>query len=350
LLFLTLTLTLALAYHGHGHGGKENKMAKLNMVEALNMALREEMEQDPRVLVLGEDVGREGGVFRVTDGLQERFGRDRVVDTPLAESGIVGAAFGMAVNGLRPVAEIQFDGFLYPCLDQITNHVGRIRNRSRGRFSCPVVIRAPYGGGIHAPEHHSESPEAIFAHTPGIKVVIPSTPSEARGLLLSSIRDPDPVVFLEPKRIYRAVREEIPEGDAAIPLGKARLVREGKDVTVIAWGAMVREAVTAAEQLTEEKIDAEVIDLRTISPMDTEAIIASVRKTGRAVIVHEAPRTCGLGAEIIAVINEKALLSLQAPVERVTGFDIPVPLPKAEHYYLPNPKRIVIAVRKVARF
>jgi pyruvate dehydrogenase E1 component beta subunit len=262
----------------------------------------------------------------------------------------VGAAFGMAVNGLRPVAEIQFDGFLYPCLDQIANHVGRIRNRSRGRFTCPLVIRAPYGGGIHAPEHHSESPEAIFAHIPGIKVVIPSTPSEARGLLLSSIHDPDPVIFLEPKRIYRAVREEIPEGDAAIPLGKARLVREGKDVTVIAWGAMVREAVTAAEQLIEEKIDAEVIDLRTISPMDTEAVIASVRKTGRAVIVHEAARTCGLGAEIIAVINEKALLSLQAPVERVTGFDIPMPLPKAEHYYLPNPRRIALAIRKAVRF
>ena len=325
-------------------------MAKLNMVEALNLALREEMERDPRVLILGEDVGREGGVFRVTDGLQERFGLDRVIDTPLAESGIVGAAFGMAVNGLRPVAEIQFDGFLYPCLDQITNHVGRIRTRSRGRFTCPLVIRAPYGGGIHAPEHHSESPEAIFAHTPGIKVVIPSLPSEARGLLLSCIRDPDPVIFLEPKRVYRAVREEIPDGDAAIPLGKARLVREGKSVTVIAWGAMVREAVTAAEQLTEEKIDTEVIDLQTISPMDAESIIASVRKTGRAVIVHEAARTCGLGAEIIAVINEKALLSLLAPVERVTGFDIPMPLPKAEHYYLPNPKRIAIAIRKTVRF
>ncbi|MDP2972366.1 MAG: alpha-ketoacid dehydrogenase subunit beta, partial [Deltaproteobacteria bacterium] len=238
-------------------------MAKLNMVEAINLALREEMERDSRVVVLGEDVGREGGVFRVTDGLQEKFGLDRVVDTPLAESGIVGTAMGMALYGLRPIAEIQFDGFLYPCLDQITNHIGRIRNRSRGRFTCPLVIRVPYGGGIHAPEHHSESPEAILAHTPGIKVVIPATPYEAKGLLLSSIRDPDPVIFLEPKRIYRAIREEVPEGDYTIPLGKARLVQEGKDVTVIAWGAMVREALNAAEQMKADKVDVEIIDLRT---------------------------------------------------------------------------------------
>ena len=325
-------------------------MAKLNMVEAINLALREEMERDNGVIVLGEDVGREGGVFRVTDGLQEKFGADRVVDTPLAESGIVGTALGMAIYGLRPVAEIQFDGFLYPCLDQITNHIGRMRNRSRGRFTCPLVIRVPYGGGIHAPEHHSESPEAILAHTPGIKVVIPSTPYEAKGLLLSSIRDPDPVLFLEPKRIYRAIREEVPEGDYTIPLGKARLVQEGKDVTVIAWGAMVREALNAAEQLKGDKIEVEIIDLRTISPMDVEAIVTSIRKTGRGVIVHEAPKTCGLGAEIIALINEKALLSLQAPIERVTGFDIPVPLMKSEHYYLPNPKRIVMAVKKVMSF
>jgi len=325
-------------------------MTKLNMVEAINLALREEMERDNRVVVLGEDVGREGGVFRVTDGLQEKFGPDRIVDTPLAESGIVGTAMGMAVYGLRPVAEIQFDGFLYPCLDQITNHIGRIRNRSRGKFTCPLVIRVPYGGGIHAPEHHSESPEAILAHTPGIKVVIPSTPYEAKGLLLSSIRDPDPVLFLEPKRIYRAIREEVPEGDYSIPLGKARLVQEGKDVTVVAWGAMVREVLNASEQLKGDKISVEVIDLRTISPIDIEAIVNSIRKTGRCVIVHEAPKTCGLGAEIIALINEKALLSLQAPVERVTGFDVPVPLLKSEHYYLPNPKRIVMAVKKVMSF
>jgi pyruvate dehydrogenase E1 component beta subunit len=325
-------------------------MPKLNMVEAINLALREEMERDSRVVVLGEDVGREGGVFRVTDGLQERFGPDRVVDTPLAESGIVGTAFGMAVYGLRPIAEIQFEGFLYPCLDQINNHISRIRNRSRGRFTCPMVIRTPYGGGIHAPEHHSDSPEAILAHIPGLKVVIPSTPYEAKGLLLSSIRDPDPVIFMEPKRIYRAIREEVPEGDYIIPLGKARLVQEGKDVTVIAWGAMVREVLNAAEQLKGDRIELEVIDLRTMSPIDTETIIASIRKTGRGVIVHEAPKTCGLGAEIIALINEKALLSLQAPIERVTGFDIPVPLLKTEHYYLPNPKRIVMAVKKVMNF
>jgi pyruvate dehydrogenase E1 component beta subunit len=330
--------------------GENKVMAKLNMVEAINLALREEMERDGRVIVLGEDVGKEGGVFRVTDGLQEKFGPDRVIDTPLAETAIVATAFGMAMNGLRPVAEIQFDGFLYPCLDQITNHIGRIRNRSRGRFTCPLVIRVPYGGGIHAPEHHSESPEAILAHTPGIKVVIPSTPHEAKGLLLSSIRDPDPAIFLEPKRIYRAIREEVQEGDYTISLGKARLVQEGKDVTVIAWGAMVREALNAAEQMKADKVDVEIIDLRTISPMDVDTIITSIRKTGRAVVVHEAPKTCGLGAEIIALINEKAFLSLQAPIERVTGFDIPVPLLKSEHYYLPNPKRIVTAVKKVMSF
>jgi pyruvate dehydrogenase E1 component beta subunit len=325
-------------------------MAKLNMVEAINLALREELERDGRVVILGEDVGKEGGVFRVTDGLQQKFGGERVVDTPLAELGIVAVAFGMAVYGIRPIAEIQFEGFLYPCLDQINNHIGRIRNRSRGRFTCPLVIRVPYGGGIHAPEHHSDSPEAILAHIPGIKVVIPATPYEAKGLVLSSIRDPDPVIFMEPKRIYRAIREEVPEGDYTIPLGKARLVQEGNDVTVVAWGAMVREVLNAAEQLKGDKIDLEIIDLRTISPIDIETIITSIRKTGRGVIVHEAPKTCGLGAEIIALMNEKALLSLQAPVERVTGFDIPVPLMKTEHYYLPNPKRIVIAVKKVMSF
>ena len=325
-------------------------MAKLNMVEAINLALREEMQRDSTVMILGEDVGREGGVFRVTDGLQEKFGPDRVVDTPLAESGIVGAAFGLAVYGLRPVAEIQFEGFLYPCLDQINNHISRIRNRSRGRFTSPLVIRTPYGGGIHAPEHHSDSPEAILAHIPGLKVVIPSTPYEAKGLILSSIRDPDPVIFMEPKRIYRAIREEVPEGDYSIPLGKARLVQEGKDVTIVVWGAMVREALNAAEQLKADKIEVEIIDLRTISPIDAETIVTSIRKTGRGVVVHEAPKTCGLGAEIIALINEKAFLSLQAPIGRVTGFDIPVPLMKTEHYYLPNPKRIILAVKKVMSF
>jgi len=325
-------------------------MAKLNMVEALNLALREELERDSRVIIFGEDVGKEGGVFRVTDGLQKKFGPDRVIDTPLAELGIAATALGMAIYGLRPVGEIQFEGFLYPCLDQINNHIGRMRNRSRGRFTCPLVIRTPYGGGIHAPEHHSDSPEAILAHIPGIKVVIPSTPYEAKGLLLSSIRDPDPVIFMEPKRIYRAIREEVPEGDYTIPLGKARLVQEGKDVTIIAYGAMLREALNAAEQLKGDKIDPEIIDLRTISPMDVETIVTSIKKTGRGVVVHEAPKTCGLGAEIIALINEKAFLSLQAPIERVTGFDIPVPLMKTEHYYLPNPKKIVMAVKKVMSF
>jgi pyruvate dehydrogenase E1 component beta subunit len=325
-------------------------MPKMNMVEAINLALREEMERDSLVVILGEDVGKEGGVFRVTDGLQAKFGADRVVDTPLAESGIVAVAFGMAVNGLHPIAEIQFEGFLYPCLDQINNHIGRIRNRSRGRFTSPLVIRTPYGGGIHAPEHHSDSPEAILAHMPGIKVVIPSTPYEAKGLLLSAIRDPDPVIFMEPKRIYRAIREEVPEGNYTIPLGKARLIQEGKDVTIVAWGAMVREVLNAAEQLKSDKVEAEIIDLRTMSPIDAETIIASIRKTGRGVVVHEAPKTCGMGAEIIALINEEALFSLQAPVERVTGFDIPFPLMKSENYYLPNPKRIVMAVKKVMSF
>jgi pyruvate dehydrogenase E1 component beta subunit len=325
-------------------------MPKLNMVEALNLTLREELERDSKVIIFGEDVGKEGGVFRVTDGLQKQFGPDRVIDTPLAELAIAATAVGMAVYGLRPIGEIQFEGFLYPCLDQINNHIGRMRNRSRGRFTCPLVIRTPYGGGIHAPEHHSDSPEAILAHIPGIKVVIPSTPYEAKGLLLSSIRDPDPVIFMEPKRIYRAIREEVPEGDYTIPLGKARLVQEGKDVTIIAYGAMLREALNAAEQLKGDKIDPEIIDLRTISPMDVETIVASIKKTGRGVVVHEAPKTCGLAAEIIALINEKAFLSLQAPIERVTGFDIPVPLMKTEHYYLPNPKRIVMAVKKVMSF
>lgn len=325
-------------------------MPKRNMVEAINQGLMEEMERDSSVLILGEDVGTEGGVFRVTDGLQARFGPERVVDTPLAESGIVGVAFGMAVKGIKPIAEIQFMGFLPPALDQIISHVSRIRTRSRGRFTCPMVIRMPYGGGIHAPEHHSESMEAILAHIPGIKVVIPSTPYDAKGLIVSSIRDPDPVLFLEPKRIYRAIREEVPDEEFAIPLGEAKVVREGADVTVICWGAMLREALRAAEIGEKEGINAEVIDLRTISPLDDRAFLDSVRKTGRVVIVHEAPKTCGLGAEIIARINEKALLSLEAPPERVTGFDIVFPLMKMEHLYLPDPDRIMRGIRKVMAF
>lgn len=325
-------------------------MAKRNLVEAINHGLMLEMERDPSVVLLGEDVGKEGGVFRVTDGLQARFGAERVIDTPLAESGIVGVAIGMAVKGLKPVAEIQFEGFLPPAMDQILNHASRIRNRSRGRFTCPLVIRSPWGGGIHAPEHHSDSPEAIFAHTPGLKVVIPSTPYDAKGLILSAIRDPDPVLFFEPKRIYRAIKEEVPDESYTVPLGEAKAVREGKDITVITWGSMVREVLRAADMADKEGIQAEVIDLRTISPMDENTFLESVRKTGRAVVVHEAPPTCGVGAEVIARINEKALLSLQAPVLRVTGFDVIVPLFKLENHYLPSPERILRGIRKAITF
>ena len=325
-------------------------MAKMNMVEAINVGLMDEMESDPSVVVLGEDVGREGGVFRVTDGLQAKFGPDRVIDTPLAESGIVGVAFGLAVKGLKPVAELQFMGFLPPALDQLISHISRIRNRSRGRYTAPMVIRMPYGGGIHAPEHHSESMEAILAHIPGIKVVIPATPSDAKGLIVSAIRDPDPVLFCEPKRVYRAIKEEIPDGENPVPIGEAKVIQEGSDVTAICWGAMVREVLRASEQVKNEGINVEVIDLRTISPMDDETLISSVKKTGRVVIIHEAPKTCGLGAEIIARINEKALLSLEAPVERVTGYDTAVPLMKMESDYLPSPERIIRGIRKVMAF
>jgi pyruvate dehydrogenase E1 component beta subunit len=320
------------------------------MVQAINLALKEEMRKDSRVVVLGEDVGKDGGVFRITENLYDEFGPERLIDTPLSESGIIGIAIGMSVYGLRPVAEIQFMGFIYSAFDQIFSHAARIRYRSRGRYTCPIVIRTPYGAGVKALEHHSERTEAFFCHMPGIKVVVPSTPYHAKGLLTSSIRDPDPVIFLEATRLYRLIKEDVPEGEYTIPLGKARLLQEGKDVTVVAWGAMVRETVNAAEQLKGDNIDLEIIDLRTISPIDVETIITSIRKTGRGVIVHEAPKTCGLGAEIIALINERALLSLQAPIERVTGFDIPVPLMKTEHYYLPNPKRIVMAVKKVMSF
>jgi pyruvate dehydrogenase E1 component beta subunit len=323
---------------------------KRNMVEAIQRGLMEEMERDSTIMILGEDVGREGGVFRVTDGLQARFGEERVVDTPLAESGIIGVAIGLAAKGLKPVAEIQFEGFLPPAMDQIMSHASRLRTRSRGRFTCPLVIRSPLGGGIHAPEHHSESPEAIFAHTPGLKVVLPSTPFDAKGLILSAIRDPDPVLFFEPKRIYRAVKEEVPDDEYTVPIGRANVIREGKDITLISWGAMVRETLRAAEKARGEGIEAEVIDLRTIVPLDEEAVLNSVRKTGRAVIIHEAPRTCGFGAEIAARINEKALLSLEAPVERITGFDTVVPLMKLENHYLPTPERILRGIRKVISF
>lgn len=323
-------------------------MATLNMVQAINAALAAEMERDPSVVVLGEDVGRNGGVFRVTAGLQARFGAHRVVDTPLAETGIVGAAIGMAAAGIRPVAEIQFEGFLQSTLDQLFSHAGRLRNRSRGRFTCPLVVRAPFGGGIRAPELHSDSPEAYYCHTPGLKVVIPSGPADAKGLLLSAIRDPDPVVFFEPKRIYRAFREEVPDADYTVPLGKARILSDGTDVTVVTWGAMVHECLRAIDQLPEE-ISVELLDLRTLSPLDAEAVLESVSKTGRAVVVHEAPKTCGLGAEIAAIIGEGAMFRLKAPVLRVTGYDVPVPFYRLEEHYQPGPERIRRAIEQVVK-
>ena len=325
-------------------------MAVHNIIESVNLALKEEMKRDDRVIVLGEDVGVNGGVFRATVGLLEEFGDNRVIDTPLSENGIVASALGMAVNGLRPVAEIQFMGFVYYILNHIICHAARLRNRTRGRLTAPLVIRAPYGAGIRAPEHHSESTEALFTQIPGIKVVVPSTPKDTKGLLTSAIRDPDTVIFLEPKRIYRAIKEDIPEEEYTIPLGKARMVKEGKDITVICWGAMVRVVETVSEEAEKENIDIEIIDLRTLSPLDKDTIITSVEKTGRALVVHEAPKTCGLGAEIVALINEKALLSLNAPVLRVTGQDIAVPLAKGEDYYIPSVDRILQGLKKIINF
>ncbi len=322
-------------------------MPILNMAQAINLALKQEMKKDKRVVVLGEDVGKNGGVFRITDGLQKLFGEDRVIDTPLSEIGIMGSAIGMAVNGLHPVAEIQFSGFLYSPFDQIISHAARMRTRSRGRFSCPLVVRCPYGGGIRGLELHCESPEVILAHTPGIKVVVPSRPYDAKGLLISAIRDPDPVIFLEPMRVYRAIKEEVPEKEYTIPIGKANIVKEGKDLTVIAWGAMFKYTQDA---LARAEHDVEIIDLRTLSPLDTETIINSVEKTGRCLIVQEAAKTCGLASEVITLINEKALLHLEAPVERITGFDVPYPLYKLEGHYLPDEKRILKGVEKVMKF
>lgn len=326
-------------------------MPKLTLAQALNDALRTEMRLDERVIVLGEDVGVNGGVFRITEGLYQEFGPDRCIDTPLAESGIVGTAIGLAVYGFRPVAEIQFDGFLPPAYDQIINHAARIRNRSRGRFTCPLVVRAPYSGGVRAPEHHSESPEAWFANVPGLKIVIPSNPYDAKGLLIAAIRDPDPVLFLEPKSIYRAFREEVPEGDYTVPLGQARVVREGTDMTVIAYGAMLRVALEAAEQAEREHgWSCEVIDLRTLAPLDRDTVIASVQRTGRCVIVHEAPRTMGFAAELIALINEHALLHLQAPVVRVTGWDVPTPMAAREDHFFPRSDRVLAGMRRAMEF
>ena len=320
-------------------------MPKLNMVQAINLALKEEMQRDNSVVMLGEDVGRDGGVFRTTEGLYNEFGAERVIDTPLSESGIIGAAVGMAVYGLKPVAEIQFMGFIYAAIDQIFSHAARIRYRSRGRYTCPVVIRTPFGAGVKALELHSESTEAFFCHMPGIKVVIPSTPYHAKGLLSSSIRDPDPVIFLEAMRLYRLFKEDVPEGDYTIPLGKARVVQDGKDVTVISWGSMLQRTLQAVEGY-----DAEVIDLMTLQPFDEETVLNSVKKTGRAVIVHEAPKTCGFGAELSATIAEEAILYLKAPILRVTGYDVIVPLPKLEDYYLPSVERIRKALDETLKY
>jgi pyruvate dehydrogenase E1 component beta subunit len=328
---------------------QQSSSQDLTLVQAVRDGLYGEMEQDEDVIVMGEDVGKNGGVFRATQGLYDEFGEDRVIDTPLAESGIVGTAIGMAAYGLRPVPEIQFMGFIYPAFDQIVSHAARLRNRSRGRFTCPMVIRAPYGGGIRAPEHHSESKEAFFVHEPGLKVVVPSTPTDAKGLLASAIRDPDPVIFLEPKLIYRAFREEVSDETYTIPLGEASIRREGSDVSVFTWGAMAQQTVEAAENL-EGEIDVEVVDLRTLSPLDTDTIVESFKKTGRAAVVHEAPKTGGLAGEITATIQEEALLYQEAPIGRITGFDTPFPLYALEDYYLPEAARIEDGIREVAEF
>lgn len=323
---------------------------KLNIVQAVNQALMNEMENDETIVVYGEDVGLEGGVFRATVGLQEKFGEKRAFDTPLAESAIVGTAVGMAINGLKPVVEMQFMGFSYPAFNQIISHVARMRNRTRGGYTLPMVIRAPYGGGIRALEHHSESTEALYAQIPGLKVVIPSTPYDAKGLLIAAMRDPDPVLFLEPKKIYRAFKQDIPEDAYVLPIGKARIVQEGEDITIVTWGSMVRDVQKASEIIKDKGINPEIIDLRTIAPMDRETIIESVKKTGRILVVHEAPKTLGVGGEIMAVVNEKAFLYLEAPPTRLTGFDTTFPLPKGEMHYIPSPERIAKTIEDVVNF
>ena len=321
-------------------------MAEVNLAQALNGALDTALASDDRVVLLGEDIGRTGGVFRITDGLRDKHGQERVFDTPVAESGIVGAAFGMAIAGMRPVAELQFLGFSYPAYDQVINHVARIRNRSNHRFTAPLVIRIPYGGGIGAAEHHSESTEAIYAHIPGVKVVVPSTPRDARGLLLAAVEDPDPVVFLEPIRLYRAIKEDVPEIYYKVDIGPVRIERAGTDVTLISWGAMMKETRRAASDLEEDGVSVEVIDVRTLTPLDREGIAASVEKTGRAVVIHEALLTGGFGGEIAATIQELCLYSLLAPVQRVTGWDTVFPLKRSEGHYLPSVDRITAAARK----
>ncbi|MFL5308733.1 MAG: alpha-ketoacid dehydrogenase subunit beta [Polyangia bacterium] len=324
-------------------------MPEMNLLQAVNDALRVEMRRDSRVVVLGEDVGNFGGVFRATEGLQAEFGPDRCIDTPLAESGIVGTAIGMALYGMRPVPEIQFGDYIYPAFDQIVNELAKLRYRSGGEYAAPVVIRTPIGGGIKGGHYHSQSPEALFTHVPGLKVVCPSNPIDAKGLLASAIRGDDPVIFMEPKRYYRAARGDVPEGEFTIPLGQAKVVRAGKQVTVLAWSAMVHTALEAAEKGAQAGYDLEVIDLRTLVPFDEAAILASVEKTGRVVIVQEAPRTSGFGAELAATIAEKAILHLDAPIVRVAGLDTPFPY-TLEHEYLPDADRILDAVERVVRF
>lgn len=321
-------------------------MPELNLVEAVNRALAYEMAQDPSVVLLGEDIGVNGGVFRATVGLQQRFGAGRVIDTPLAETAIAGTAVGMAAAGLKPVAEIQFSGFIYPTIDHIINHAARLRYRTRGRLSCPLVLRSPSGGGIHAPEHHSESPEALFAHMPGLRVVVPSSPLRAYGLLLAAIRDPDPVIFLEPTRLYRLFKQEVADDGEALPLDVCFTLRSGTDVTLVSWGAALHEIQAAADALAQEGVAAEIIDVATLKPLDMATILESVARTGRCVIVHEAPRTSGFGAEIAANLAEQGLYSLLAPVQRVTGYDTVMPLSRLEYQYLPSVQRIVAAVRK----
>lgn len=325
-------------------------MAEMTLVEAINLALAHEMQADPDVIVMGEDVAQDGGVFRATVGLLEKFGKERVLDTPLAESMIGGLAVGMAVRGLKPVAEFQFMGFIYPAFDQIVNHASRLRNRTRGRMSCPIVFRTPFGAGIHAPEHHSESTEAYFVHTPGLRVVVPSSPARAYGLLLAAIRDPDPVVFLEPSRLYRFAKQTVHDNGKALPLDVCFTLRVGEDVTLVTWGAMVKETLNAADHLKQEGIHAEVIDVATLKPLDIETILTSVEKTGRCVVIHEAPLTCGVGAEIVAKIAEKALFSLKAPPQRVAGFDTIVPYAKLEKYYIPSEERIINTVHQLMEF
>jgi 2-oxoisovalerate dehydrogenase E1 component beta subunit len=324
-------------------------MPQMNMVQAINDALRLEMRRDSRVIILGEDVGKVGGVFRVTAGLFDEFGDERVIDTPLSEGGIVGTAIGMAMYGLVPVPEIQFADFVYPAYDQIVQELTKLRYRSGGEYPIKLVIRTPYGGGIRGGHYHSQSPETIFIHQPGLKVVCPSNPYDAKGLLLASIRDPDPVVFFEPKRIYRAAKGEVPEDDYTVPLLKAAVVREGRQVTILAWGAMLYEALEAAQRAASQGIDCEVIDLRTLWPVDIDTVIASVKKTGRLIVVHEAPRTLGLAAELITLVNEKAFLHLEAPPMRVTGFDTPFPY-TLEAEYLPLAHRILPAIERTVRY